>query len=192
MKISLAVLFLGEGRVGEVWPENELYEEWRNAHENERLELEKKLYAAFKRHAEKVIANILPEGFPGLSHDIAVAALQGLPKFDGRSKPSTWVHSIALLHCYGVIRAKVRRRSVIDDSREFNEEDFPQPAHDPVPRIAITQVASHLTRKEHRLLNYMLAGLDQNELAKRLAISPNAADLRRRRLHRKIEKLCRR
>ena len=87
---------LGEGRWGEVWTEDELYEKWRNADEADTCELEAELYSAFKRHAQIVVFLKSLYYQSDLAHDIAVDAIRGLPRFEGRSELSTWVHGIAV------------------------------------------------------------------------------------------------
>ena len=170
-----------------MWPENELYEKWRNAERDERVELEKQLYCAFKRCAGWVVFTKVGTGDPGLADEIAGDALRALPTFEGRSQLSTWVYSIATRRCNGALRQIVPRRRIID-AREFDEEHYPREGADPTTRIALNEITESLTDEENRLLKLMWERRDQNEIARELGITPNAADLRRRRLRRKLKK----
>jgi DNA-directed RNA polymerase specialized sigma24 family protein len=91
--------------------ENELYELWRKASEEERPALETQLYEAVKRHAQAVAWKKLGEIPRNLCDEIAGDVVRQLDAFRGDSKFSTWVQAIAQNHISGELRRRVRDRS---------------------------------------------------------------------------------
>jgi RNA polymerase sigma-70 factor, ECF subfamily len=86
-----------------------------------------------------------------LAQDVLVSAFRALGSFEGRSRYSTWIFTIARNRCHRAMRPVALLR---DD--ETDVDALPGPANDPVERIADGQ-------GEERLLDLIRRVLDPRE-----------------------------
>lgn len=169
--------------------EDELYDRWAQAPPEERSEIERQLVHEVQKHARKVIWLKLEEENPDLVQEIAAGAMR-LDRFSGGSKFSTWVHGIAKNQIKEELRSRKRRRRVIDENIEFDEENeaFAAEPPDQDVGIALDQLGEGLSEAEAAVFEAMVEGKDQNEIAAELGIGAEAVDSRRRRLKEKLRK----
>ncbi len=172
-----------------MWREDALYEEWKIASEEQRRPLEDRLCAAIKQHAETVVWTKLHENNPDLVQEIISAAVHGMGIFREQSQFSTWVEAIARNKVKQKLRARTRRRKVFDENAQLEEEKLLAGLEpDFHSSIELSWLSRGLNRRERQVLQCMVEGLDQRDIAKRLGISPDAAEGARRRLRQKLQK----
>ena len=111
---------------GEVLNENELYERWKECPEVLQEQWESELFHAVERHARAVVWLRLGEQNRELVHEIASAAILGLPTFQQQSQFGTWVHSIAQNHVNTELRRRGRYRQVFAEHEELTDEVHPR------------------------------------------------------------------
>jgi RNA polymerase sigma factor (sigma-70 family) len=176
--------------------ENELYERWSAALDEQRPDLERQLFKAVLRHAEAVIWLKLPERNGNLANSVASDTIKNLSlgKFQKRSKFSTWVQGIAK----NKIKEKLKKRktanrrfSAFDD--ENPEDTFEDPSQRAAfgkaeKRLFLDNLRKGLRPKDQILLDCKLEELTSAECAARLGLSENAAESQWRRLRGRLRK----
>src|SRR5262249_52154873 len=105
--------------------ENQIFQAWRNATEEEKLDRENQLYDVVRQHASRLIWRRLNENNPLLANDIASTVFSQLSTFESRSAFSTWVHRIATNKINGELRNRTTERSRFPErtARPHGEED---------------------------------------------------------------------
>jgi RNA polymerase sigma factor (sigma-70 family) len=181
--------------------ENELYAQWCAASDEEKPQLEKRLFNKLTQHAQAVMWEKIPDADKRLAPDIASVVMEHLAKFKGNSKFSTWTHRIILNHCYQYLRGKVDSRSRLYVS-ENPEEDTK--LKDPQAEAAFARVEQGidleplerlvrgLPSEDQVLLDCRIDGMTMVEAAAKLKISEDAAESRLRRLVESLRKEFRR
>ena len=182
------------------WAENKLYAKWLEAEPADRGDIEAKLYAAVKRHAQAVLWNKLDEAPDDLVASVAEAVITQLPKFQGKSKFSTWVQGIAQRKTKQYIRGKVRARKVFDEytavvestaageSEDENSLDrrigviTPSVSPQVEGEIAVKQFRESLSKEDATLLQHKEQGLASKDIAERTGSTVEAVDSRWARL----------
>jgi RNA polymerase sigma factor (sigma-70 family) len=170
--------------------ENELYAKWLEADPAERRDVEAKLHAAVKRHAQAVLWNKLKEAPADLVDAIAVAVMTQLEKFRRGCKFSTWVDEIARRKAKEYIRGKVRARKVFDEYVavvENDRDDYLKPrVGEIVPSVspesegktAVQQFVESLSSEDRALLLNKFKGLKSKEIAEAMRTTVEAVDSR--------------
>jgi RNA polymerase sigma factor (sigma-70 family) len=149
--------------------EDELYDRWTQASPEERPEIERQLYPKLMKHARAVVWMELEEENPDLVQEIVAAAMR-LDRFAGKSKFSTWVQGIAKNQIKEELRSRTRRRRVIDENVEFDEEGeiVGWEPLDHTIDMTLEELGEGLSDEEKVLYNAMLDGKEQNEIAAEL------------------------
>ncbi len=179
--------------------ENELYEEWWNTPEDQRPDVERRLFAAVRPHAQAVLWEKLGENNPDLTHDIVVAVVNQLADFRRECKFSTWVHEIASRKADEELRKRMRRRKVFDETKEVLDERhaeegevanavYPSETPDFDSPIEFDQLCAKLPQEDAALLRYKNEGLSSEEIAAKMGIGQEAVDSRWARLKSKVRK----
>src|SRR5436305_258875 len=123
--------------------ENELYAEWQNTAPDARQDIETRLAATVRRHAQAIVQQRLNEPqLEGLVQDIVTAAMTQLRKFRGESKFSTWVQSIAENNANEYLRSKIRERErgeYIVVGENGDEDDDHERSESVIPGVAAKQ-----------------------------------------------------
>jgi RNA polymerase sigma factor (sigma-70 family) len=179
--------------------ENELYQQWRDTSDEQKRELEKRLYDAVSKHARAVIWQQLEEQNPDLAQSIAAAAIMRVPTFRQESKFSTWMEGVARKQIKQELRRRTRSRKVFDEySDVFEHVDDEKELTDPQAsaaflereqRILLETLRKELSPKEYVLLECMRESMSTPEIAARLKIADDAVESRRRRLMKKLQRL---
>jgi RNA polymerase sigma factor (sigma-70 family) len=183
--------------------EDELYAQWCKASEEQKPDLEEKLFKKVLKHARAVMWPKIPDGDENLARHIASVVIEHLAEFRGESKFSTWVHSVILNQCNLYLRKKVK-----DENRfcafenpevDTNLEDDNTPEdninlRDPRAEAAFDRVEEaldfeplerllkELPTKQRFLLDCVLDDMTMAEAAKKLGIKEDAAESSWRRL----------
>lgn len=182
------------------WPENRLYKQWRQSDPADRVDVEAKLFAAVKRHAQAVLWEKLGEAPDELVDKTAEAAITQLAKFKQKSKFSTWVQGIAQRKAKQYIRGKVRERKVFDEYTVVVESDSedaldrrdgeitPSVTSQVESEIALSQFRQSLPSEDATLLELKERGLESTEIAEAMGTTVEAVDSRWARLKRRVKK----
>lgn len=182
--------------------ENELYERWLATEPGNRGDIEERLYAAVRRHAQAVLWNQLNEPTPELADDVVNAVMIQLRKFRRDSKFSTWVEGIARLKAKQYIRGKVAARRVFDEYMAVVEDN---PANDDYGKsrvgqvtpivlpqfdtaISARQLRESLGAEDAIFLQQKAEGLQSKEIAEATGSTVEAVDSRWARLKRRAKK----
>ena len=171
--------------------EDELYAQWCKASEEQKPDLEEKLFKEVLKHDTAVIWQKLGESNNDLAHDIASDTIKNLGKFRDQSKFSTWVQGIAKKRILYELRTRVRRRKVFDEKADYEKELGKRKlaaSGDIEARILLEEIRKGLTSKEGLLLDAMVEGLKTAEIAEKFRISEDAAESRQRLLRKKLKK----
>ena len=166
----------------EVSNENELYERWKECPEVLQEQWESELFHAVERHARAVVWLRLGEQNRELVHEIASAAILGLPTFQQQSQFGTWVHSIAQNHVNTELRRRGRYRQVFAEHEELTDEVHPRTENNVDLYIMVHELEASLSPQKRDLLKGMGEEKDHRELARELNISIEAVESRIRRL----------
>lgn len=183
------------------WAENKLYAEWLKTEPANRGDVEAKLYAAVKRHAQAVLWTKLNEAPDDLVASVGDAVITQLTKFRRKSKFSTWVQGIAQRKAKQYIRGKVRARKIFDEYTvvvESEEEDAldrrvgeitPSVSPDAEGEIAVTKFRENLSAEDAALLQHKEEGLKGKEIAQKMGTTVEAVDSRWARLKPRVKKI---
>jgi hypothetical protein len=127
---------------------NDLYAQWKNAPEDARVSILRKMDPLLTQYAERVVWMQLHLTDSFLVREMVDALERDLHSFEGRSKFFVWVHSRLKLRCIDEwrYRRKIREGRVEPQGVLFREE------HDPVFDGAAMDDDIHLDQ--------MLSGLD--------------------------------
>ena len=181
--------------------ENEVYQQWLNAPEEERPDIETKLANKVKRHAQAVVWQMLGEDRPDLVEDITAAVMVEIGQFRHECKFSTWVQEIAQRKSLEERRKLGRERKVFDKNVEVvtdphleAEVDFgsaevvPAVAPHSEEAIAFELFLAALPEEDAALLRYKREGLKSREIAERMGSTVEAVDSRWARLKPRVMK----
>jgi RNA polymerase sigma factor (sigma-70 family) len=176
--------------------ENQLYDRWRNAPQEEKPRWEQQLYQRVVTHARAVVVSMLGEDDRDLPYDIASEVVLQLQSFQQKSKFSTYAHSIARNKVLQKKRdlARYRRTFVAYDDLKQKKPRSADPCDpsdfcDPLPSIGpLIQLPDGLNQQERLLLKTMSQGGSVVDIAEGLGITISAAESRWRRLKNKLEK----
>jgi DNA-directed RNA polymerase specialized sigma24 family protein len=183
--------------------ENELYAQWRDAPDEGKPELEKKLFSRLLGHSKAVIWQMMHEHdleLEALARDIASDAIKNLSlgRFKKGSKFSTYVQGIAKNKIYEEMERRVIRRNRFYAFDENQEDDIN--LKDSKVEVAFSRVeegldleplerlVKMLSKKECVLLDCMLDGMTMAKAAEKLGDSEDAAESRWRRLKIRLKK----
>ena len=161
--------------------ENELYEEWRNAPEGTRSQIESKLAAALKSHALQVLWSKTSRHCPEHAAAAVAQALSKIDSFRGEAKLSTWFHRIVINVANTALQETMREREQDELSEEMSVE--PQ---DVDWKIAYAQIKNRLPADEQALLDCKREGLNVQEIAERIGETPTWVRVNWMRLKKKI------
>lgn len=176
--------------------ENELFDLWRNASEDERPRIEHLFFTKLEEHAKGVICDRLRETNPDLVQKCMVAVHQARPRFRGESKLSSWAHSIFLNIINSELRQRTRTREVFDESvgvpGDDDDDDLglkwsQRASQDQL--IQVEEVCRVLLPEEAILLQMKAERYTNEEIGEALKISDNAVDCRWRRLKPKLQEI---
>lgn len=183
------------------WEENELFQQWLEADPASRGDIEPKLYAAVKRHAQAVLWKQLNEPTPDLLDEVANAVMTQLAEFRRDSKFSTWVEGIARRKAKQYIRGRVRARRVFDERvavvESHSTDDYGEPhVREVTPSVVPTldseisaqQFRKGLSTEDAAVLRGKEEGMNSKDVAKAAGTTVEAVDSRRARLKRKARK----
>lgn len=168
------------------WPENALYQEWKNASEEQRAEVLPKLLNAVRVHAKAVVFEELAENNRELVETIVGEVGRCLPTFRGKAKFGSWVHKIALNHVFGEMRNRIRRRAVFNEGVEVDDEMPQVNPTDPDSRIYVEQLADGLSEEEQLIYWAKYQGYTSRDIAEQLDKSEDAVESQWRRITGKI------
>jgi RNA polymerase sigma-70 factor (ECF subfamily) len=178
---------------------NPVYEQWRDADESQRPDLEAKLFEPITDHAEIVVWTKLGENNRDVIGDIVLGVMKGIRKFRGDSQFSTWVHQIALNKVIDEIDRRSRERRMFADipGLDADEEgdmrvrkeppDLVEPP-DLAARVDAERLIEPLREDERALLELKCKGYTDEQIATILRITLDAAESRWRRLRHKVRK----
>jgi RNA polymerase sigma factor (sigma-70 family) len=170
--------------------ENEIYVQWQNAIDDEaRGRTIKQLSKEVRRHGEAVVWEGLNEWNPDTVEKIVAAVVDNLPRFQGRSKFSTWVHAIGKNKVKEELRYRKNRRKDIDETArvEDSEDGGRTPRHE-VRRpdfdtpMLVDDLCKGLSEENTLLLQGKYEQMSSDEIGQLLGISADAVDSRWARL----------
>jgi RNA polymerase sigma factor (sigma-70 family) len=183
-----------------MWPENPIYEQWRNASEDERPAIKEKLAEHLTEHFRKAALKKYGEINEDAVQKGVIAALENIGKFEGRNALfSTWSHRIGLNKMFDVMKERKRDREMFvsmetlratDDEEQEPPWDPPDPATlpDPVPKIDYERKRETLTVRERQVWDLHDEGYSEQDIADILRISIDAVESRLRRARKKLQK----
>ena len=180
-------------RMGDrVWPEDTVYEQYRNANERQRPALERELFHCVKRHAETAVYHKMGERIPDLVNEIVNSVFKRLVDFRGEAKFSTWVHRFALNKVKDEMRRRCRYRKVFDEKTTVDDADnnrlLNESPEDWFLSADVDRLREGLSRSEAILFDMQREGMEDSQIARMLGKTTEAVESRWRRLKSKIRK----
>jgi RNA polymerase sigma-70 factor (ECF subfamily) len=176
--------------------QNELYEKWRNASNEEKPTVAEELFREVLKHARAVVWRRVPEASRDLPREIASAVIERLGEFREGSEFTTWVHRIALNMSNLELRArdKSKKRLLEYDDDNFDESAMPEPRAAGMIAEVENQVFLHrmkkeLSAKDYVVLECMIDQKNTPEIAEVLGDSRAATESRARRVRTKVQKI---
>lgn len=153
--------------------EDKVYEEYRDAKGQQKVELEGRLYSLLSQHAKEVSAATLREVAPDVVAEIVSRVFINFDKFEGKSLFSTWVHRIALNECY----RELKRR---EDNREVSIEDLSESEVGSLSTTSeykgeLDKALEGLSEEEKELTDLIKEGLSFLEIDEELGYAPKTA-----------------
>jgi RNA polymerase sigma-70 factor (ECF subfamily) len=144
------------------------------------------------RHQSKVVANCRhlagsPDDAEDLAQEVFVKAFFGLPRFEGRSKFRTWLHTLKVNHCLNFLKKARRGRATVDVDDPGIERNPQMQVH---PTAEQRLAASSDRQRIDRALDAMsdtlkiplimrdLDGLSYQEIADILGVGLSAVKMR--------------
>jgi RNA polymerase sigma-70 factor (ECF subfamily) len=174
--------------------EDKVYEEYRGAKGEQKVELEERLYSLLSQHAKEVSAGTLREIAPDVVAEIVSRVFTNFDKFRGKSLFSTWVHRIALNECYRELKRREDNQEVaIEDLSESEYAGLTTTSPGKVEEVLEVAIKG-LNREEKKLANLIKEGLSFIEIDEEMGYSPKTAQKKwermiRGKMRRKFEEL---
>jgi RNA polymerase sigma-70 factor, ECF subfamily len=128
-----------------------------------------------------------PDDEPDLLQEILLALWQSIPRFRGDAKESTWIYQVALNVALARRRARRNRpaRASIEGAAEPRSDGAAAAEHR-LQWAAVLDALRRLPAIDRAVLLMGLEGASQQEIARVLGVSPNAAGVRLHRARRRL------
>ncbi len=159
----------------------------------ERVEDDDAFIAAIEQHKKLLykIARLYSDNAADrqdLTQDMIVALWQSYPRFDGRSKWSTWMYRVCLNVAISWQRDHRRRRVRHHDSDQLVLDAVPAPINERQAQIElIQQLLVHLPEMDRALVLLHLEGQEHDEIAEILNISSSNVATKLGRIKQKLQ-----
>ena len=155
-------------RGGENWPEPET----------------SALYYTLRAGADIILKHVIGRSDRGFAFEIATKVILDLWKFQGKSKFSTWFYRYVTNEALQHIRKQKLRREVPLDDNEFETLKTGSQLE-----IYLLLHKLHPSTAEIKLIQLMMLGYAQKEIAKKLGTTEEGVRMRWRRLRAKLTSL---
>jgi len=179
-----------------MWPEDELYEQWKHAGADERPAIKGKLAGYVRKHLQKAILAKYGIWDEDVIQNAAIAVIEHIEEFEGRDGAvfSTWSHQIALHKAVDEIDRRTRERERLVSMNALLENgeagwDPPDPlCLNPAARIDYERNLGRLTQAQRQVWDLDQEGHTEKEISERLGITVSAVDSRLRRARKELQK----
>jgi RNA polymerase sigma factor (sigma-70 family) len=172
------------------WPENIVFEEWKAAiDQGERETLMKKLQRLVESHALAVSWMILKDRRMDIANAALEAVLRQIPKFQGKSKFSTWTESIMRNICNRELKKIIPRKNDVslsgDGGPEVELEVKPH-GDEVLSRLQFLEIKNRVDEDDQKLLQMKLDGFSMHEIGRELGLQECSARARWSRLRKRL------
>lgn len=155
--------------------EDKVYEEYRGAKGQLKVELEERLYLLLSQHAKEVSASVLREISPDVVAEVVSRVFTKFDRFRGHCLFSTWVHRIALNECYRELKRREDNKEV--SLEDLSESEFAGLSTDAPDKTkeALEKATQGLDGEEKRITELIKQGLSFLEMDEELGYAPKTA-----------------